>query len=110
MLLRILFTLLFFIHYFLLLWINAKYEEYLIKTEYRPFGFFLDYMPFSCYKCRTTWTLVGSYMAVGFIMESLHYAALGIILSLMTGYALHYTEQERMEEGEREEDRDFFIE
>lgn len=107
---NILLTILFFTQYFLVLWFNAEYEKFLFKHDYRPFGYFLDGYPWICHKCRTTWTLVGSYMAVGFIMESLPYACLGLILSLMTGYALHYTEQERMEEGEREEDRDFFIE
>lgn len=55
----------------------------------------LDFYPFLCRKCLTTWTLIASYISVGIIISSPLFAVFGVLLGAGTGYAMDYTEKER---------------
>ena len=61
----------------------------------KPYGI-LDFYPFLCRKCLTMWTLIASYTSIGIIIAQPLYAVFGVILGAGTGYAIHYTEKERL--------------
>lgn len=61
----------------------------------KPYGV-LDTYPFICRKCLTTWTLIASYISIGIIISNIWFAIAGTILGAATGYAMYYTEKERM--------------
>ena len=65
----------------------------------KPYGV-LDTYPFICRKCLTTWTLIASYISIGIIISNIWFAIAGTILGAATGYAMYYTEKERMTNNE----------
>lgn len=88
----------FWAHYFLVLTIIYWLKE-VIAWQPQPFGI-LDFYPFLCRRCLTTWSLVASYISVGIIISNPLYAIFGVILSAATGFAMNYTDNERLKNDE----------
>lgn len=70
------------------------------KKHPKPFSL-LDFYPFICRKCLTTWLLAIMYITFAILLSDWIFGLLGIIMTAMTGFALWYTEEERMEKGSR---------
>lgn len=56
----------------------------------------LDFYPFICKKCLTTWTIIGAYITIGIILNNPLFAVFGTLLGIGTGIGMHETEKERM--------------
>lgn len=84
----------FWVHYFIILLAVYILKEK-IAWQPKPFSM-LDSYPWICRKCLTTWTLVASYISVGFILTDPLYAIFGVILGAATGFAMNYTDNERI--------------
>lgn len=82
--------------YFVILTLVWYLKERLAWTP-KPYGI-IDNYPFICRKCLTTWTLIASYISVGIIINNPVFAIFGVLLGAGTGYAIHQTEKERMEQ------------
>lgn len=62
----------------------------------KPFSL-LDFYPFICRKCLTTWLLLILYVVGAILLSDWIFGLLGAIMTAMTGFALWYTEEERMD-------------
>lgn len=60
----------------------------------KPYGI-LDFYPWICRKCLTTWTIIASYICIGIIISNFWFALAGVLLGIGTGYGMYYTEKER---------------
>ena len=69
------------------------------KKHPKPFSL-LDFYPFICRKCLTTWLLLILYAVGALLLSDWIFGVLGAIMTAMTGFALWYTDNERMENGE----------
>ena len=88
----------FWLWYFFIL--TAVYYIKEVKAwQPKPYGV-LDTYPFICRRCLTTWTLVASYISIGIIISNPWFAYAGTLLGAATGYAMYYTEKERMGNNE----------
>ena len=70
------------------------------KKHPKPFSL-LDFYPFICRKCLTSWLLLILYEVVALLLSDWIFCVLGVIMTAMTGFALWYTERERMEKENR---------
>lgn len=57
---------------------------------------YLDYKPFNCHKCMTTWSLISAYIMMGMVFSNIVFTVFGVILSALYGYGLYYQEVERI--------------
>ena len=64
-------------------------------VDIKPNSYWDNY-PFSCFKCFTTWSLVATYIMVGFIINNWVFAVFGVILAYLFGYGLYKKEKERI--------------
>ena len=82
---------------FFVVWIAGLVIGWYIPDKYQPKPFsVLDFYPFICRKCLTTWLLLISYIVVAILLQDWIFGVLGVIMTAMTGFALWYTERERM--------------
>ena len=83
---------------FFVIWIAGLVIGWYIpeKNHPKPFSL-LDFYPFICRKCLTTWLLLISYIVVAIMLQDWIFGMLGAIMTAMTGFALWYTERERMD-------------
>lgn len=82
---------------FFVTWIAGLVIGWYIPDKYHPKPFsVLDFYPFICRKCLTTWLLLILYVVIAIILSDWIFGVLGVIMTAMTGFALWYTERERM--------------
>lgn len=82
---------------FFVIWIAVLVIGWYIPDKYHPKPFsLLDFYPFICRKCLTTWLLLILYVVIAIILSDWIFGVLGVIMTAMTGFALWYTERERM--------------
>lgn len=82
---------------FFVVWIAGLVIGWYIPDKYQPKPFsVLDFYPFICRKCLTTWLLFISYVVTAIMLQDWIFGVLGVIMTAMTGFALWYTERERM--------------
>lgn len=82
---------------FFVVWIAGLVIGWYIPDKYQPKPFsVLDFYPFICRKCLTTWLLLILYVVIAIILSDWIFGVLGVIMTAMTGFALWYTERERM--------------
>lgn len=87
---------------FFAVWIVGLVIGWYIPEKKHPAPFsLLDFYPFICRKCLTTWLLAIMYITFAILLSDWIFGLLGIIMTAMTGFALWYTEEERMEKGSR---------
>ena len=67
------------------------------KKHPKPFSL-LDFYPFICRKCLTTWLLLILYTVSAILLSDWIFGMFGIVMTAMTGFALYYTERERRDE------------
>lgn len=82
---------LFWTMYFIIM--AAVYKLHDVWTP-EPFSMF-DKYPWKCCKCLTTWSLVGSYISVAYMLHSPAFGFWGCLLAAGTGLAWHITDKER---------------
>ena len=88
---------------FFVVWIAGLVIGWYIPDKYQPKPFsVLDFYPFICRKCLTTWLLLISYIVVAIMLQDWIFGVLGIIMTAMTGFALWYTDKERMDKEAEE--------
>ena len=84
---------------FFVVWIAGLVIGWYIPDKYQPKPFsVLDFYPFICRKCLTTWLLLISYIVVAILLQDWIFGVLGGLMTAATGFALWYTEKERMNE------------
>lgn len=82
---------------FFAIWIAGLVIGWYIPDKKHPKPFsLLDFYPFICRKCLTTWLLLILYAVGAILLSDWIFGVLGAIMTAMTGYALWYTERERM--------------
>ena len=82
---------------FFVVWIAGLVIGWYIPDKYQPKPFsVLDFYPFICRKCLTTWLLLILYIISAILLSDWIFGVLGVIMTAMTGFALWYTERERM--------------
>ena len=90
--------LIFKIFAFFAVWIAGVVIGWYIPDKHHPQPFsLLDFYPFICRKCLTTWLLLILYVVSAILLSDWIYGVLGAIMTAMTGFALWYTDNERME-------------
>ena len=67
------------------------------KKHPKPFSV-LDFYPFICRKCLTTWLLLIMYAVGTILLSDCIFGMFGAVITAMTGFALWYTERERRDE------------
>ena len=92
---------------FFAIWIAGLVIGWYIPEKKHPKPFsLLDFYPFICRKCFTTWLLAIMYITFAILLSDWIFGVLGAIMTAMTGYALWYTEKERMDkEAEKIKDK-----
>lgn len=65
------------------------------KKHPQPYSL-LDFYPFICRKCLTTWLLLIFYVVGAILLSDWIFGVLGAIMTAMTGFALWYTDRERI--------------
>ena len=88
--------LIFKIFTFFVVWIVGVVIGWYIPDKIKPFSL-LDFYPFICRKCLTTWLLLILYAVIAILLSDWIFGVLGAIMTAMTGFALWYTDNERME-------------
>lgn len=69
--------------------------HYLIEeAEWYPTKW-LDYQPFNCEKCLTTWLLVGSYIAFWLLTSCTLTLVVGLALTVLNAIAMHVDEKSK---------------
>lgn len=63
-------------------------------VDIKPFSYF-DNFPWKCFRCATTWFLIGAYLTVGFIINNWVFVVFGVILAGLYGYGLWKSDKER---------------
>lgn len=82
---------------FFVVWIAGLVIGWYIPDKKHPKPFsLLDFYPFICRKCLTTWLLLILYVISAILLSDWIFGVLGVIMTAMTGFALWYTERERM--------------
>ena len=90
--------LIFKIFTFFAVWIAGVVIGWYIPEKKHPKPFsLLDFYPFICRKCLTTWLLLIMYAVGTILLSDCTFGMLGAIMTAMTGFALWYTDKERME-------------
>lgn len=88
---------------FFVVWIAGLVIGWYIPDKYQPKPFsLLDFYPFICRKCLTTWLLLILYVVIAIILSDWIFGVLGVIMTAMTGFALWYTDEERMDKEAEE--------
>ena len=88
---------------FFVVWIAGLVIGWYIPDKYQPKPFtLLDFYPFICRKCLTTWLLLISYIVVAIMLQDWIFGVLGGLMTAATGFALWYTERERMDKEAEE--------
>lgn len=88
---------------FFVVWIAGLVIGWYIPDKYQPKPFsVLDFYPFICRKCLTTWLLFILYVMTAIMLQDWIFGVLGIIMTAMTGFALWYTDKERMDKEAEE--------
>ena len=83
---------------FFVVWIVGLVIGWYIPDKKHPKPFsLLDFYPFICRKCLTTWMLAIMYITFAILLSDWIFGLLGIIMTTMTGFALWYTDNERMD-------------
>ena len=91
---------------FFAVWIAGVVIAWYIPDKKHPKPFsLLDFYPFICRKCLTTWLLLIFYAVSAILLSDWIFGMLGVIMTAMTGYALWYTENERMDKGSRKKNK-----
>ena len=84
---------------FFVVWIVGLVIGWYIPDKKHPKPFsLLDFYPFICRKCLTTWLLLILYSVGAILLSDWIFGMLGAIMTAMTGFALWYTERERRDE------------
>lgn len=84
---------------FFVVWIVGLVIGWYIPDKKHPKPFsLLDFYPFICRKCLTTWLLLILYAVSAILLSDWIFGLLGIVMTAMTGLALYYTERKRMTE------------
>lgn len=86
----------FTIFLFWLIFITIFYGVWYILEKYypKPFSCF-DLKPFNCRKCLTTWSMLGTYISVGLMLNNYVFMVHGIVISILSGLALYIDEKNR---------------
>lgn len=71
-----------------------KYCAY-VATEEIGMPRWLDYQPFNCQKCLTTWTLIGVYTVLGLSLDWYYLMIGGIILAILNGIAMEINQRNK---------------
>ena len=88
--------LIFKIFAFFAVWIAGLVIGWYIPDKKHPQPFsLLDFYPFICRKCLTTWLLLILYAVGAILLSDWIFGVLGAVMTAMTGFALWYTERER---------------
>ena len=83
---------------FFVIWIAGVVIGWYIPDKHHPAPFsLLDFYPFICRKCLTTWLLLILYVVSAILLSDWIFGMFGAIMTAMTGFALWYTDNERME-------------
>ena len=83
---------------FFAIWIAGVVIGWYIPDKHHPKPFSLfDFYPFICRKCLTTWLLLIFYVVGTILLSDWIFGVLGAIMTAMTGFALWYTDNERMD-------------
>ena len=83
---------------FFAIWIVGLVIGWYISEKKHPKPFsLLDFYPFMCRKCLTTWLMLIMYVVGAILLSDWIFGLLGGIMTAMTGFALWYTEEERMD-------------
>ena len=83
---------------FFAVWIVGLVIGWYISDKKHPEPFsLLDFYPFICRKCLTTWLLLILYVVSAILLSDWVFGVLGIIMTAMTGFAMWYTDKERMD-------------
>ena len=91
--------LIFKIFTFFAIWIVGLVIGWYIPDKKHPKPFsLLDFYPFICRKCLTTWLLLILYTVSAILLSDWIFGMFGIVMTAMTGFALYYTERERRDE------------
>lgn len=72
----------------------VKYCAY-VATEEIGMPRWLDYQPFNCQKCLTTWTLIGVYTVLGLSLDWYYLMIGGIILAILNGIAMEIDQRNK---------------
>lgn len=65
----------------IIIFLLTKYVAYIITSKGLPI--FLDYMPYTCYKCLGFWLLLFIYINSYIIFETTYMSILGVILTIL---------------------------
>ena len=71
-----------------------KYCAY-VATEEIGMPRWLDYQPFNCNKCLSTWSLVGVYTVLGLSLDWYYLMIGGIILAILNGIAMEINQRNK---------------
>lgn len=71
----------------------------LTETKYRLADRYkwLDFQPFNCRKCFTTWTIIIMNITIACLLSSLLYAITGVVFGGAIGLCLHIQEKNKIE-------------
>lgn len=72
----------------------VKYGAYVL-TEEIEMPRWLDYQPFNCNKCLSTWSLVGVYTVLGLSFDWYYLMIGGIILAILNGIAMEIDQRNK---------------
>lgn len=78
----------------LVIFLSISYGAWFI-TEKNKVPEFLDYRPFSCHICLTTWSLAAVYIALGISFKWWVLLITGIIVTILNAIALKINEKEK---------------
>ena len=67
----------------------VKYAAY-VMTEEIGMPRWLDYQPWNCDKCLSTWSLIGVYTVLGLSFDWYYLMIGGIVLAVLNGIAMWY--------------------
>lgn len=71
----------------------------LTETKYRLADKFdwLDFQPFNCRKCFTTWMIIIMNITIACLLSSVCYAIIGVVFGGAIGLCLHIQEKNKIE-------------
>lgn len=72
----------------------VKYCAY-VATEEIGMPRWLDFKPFNCNKCLSTWTLAGVYTVLGLSFDWYYLMIGGIILAILNGIAMEIDQRNK---------------
>lgn len=84
--------------FFIIYGIGIFVGWFIAEKHHPQMGSILDFYPFICRKCLTTWTLAALYIVAAIIVENWWFGGAGILITALTAIAMWYTDKERMDE------------